>query len=192
MNTTNEIKILKIQTTIPKSSRQKMLQQLNSLYGEPTPLNQMFTKYRNPKRSIISVIIDEPVIFPDSKRSYTITSLGDIDKSSQKILKQQAVISHVTGNAHEFAASLGLAPSHTWIERGEMFTQDKVNIKVFDLLNANEEIIDPEDVVISIEVISEITSTSITASSKKIENIYKTICPNIPQYNKFLEHRNGV
>ncbi|OHT15834.1 hypothetical protein TRFO_42261 [Tritrichomonas foetus] len=176
MNGANEIKICKMQTTIPRSMQESIVQKLKDNFGQPAKLDQMYTKYRHQKRLMVTMTIDEPAA--QTTQTHTITTLGEIQHNPSNVLIQQAVVSQTSGDAHDFANYLGFKPGHTWIEKGNLFTQDAVKIKIFDVYNFNGELIDEENIVVSIEIISQITTAQIDNACKRVSDIYRNLFAN--------------
>ena len=183
----SEVKVCKKQTTITNQMLPGILQQLHDMCGQSSPLNQMYTKYTHSKRNI-KLIIDESANPEESNNKYTLTTSSTLpeEKKDQNVLIQQSTITSVSGNAHDFAHSLGFVPSHTWVENGEYFTQDLINIKLFNVCNCNGEQIDPDNIVVSIEAISQITNNQIDNTCKRVAEIYRSLFPDriyyVPDY----------
>lgn len=175
--TNYEVKVCKKQTTITNQMLTGILQQLNDMCGQSTPLNQMYTKYTQVRNT--NLIIDESADPENHNNKYTLTTIAALfeEKKENNVFTQQSIISSVTGDAHDFARSLGFVPSHTWIEKGELFVLDTINIKLFNVCNCNGEQIDPDNIVVSIEAKSPITNTQIDNTCKRVAEIYRILFP---------------
>ncbi|KAK8835556.1 hypothetical protein M9Y10_042442 [Tritrichomonas musculus] len=187
MSTNSDVKICKKQTTIPCEMEPAILQQLHDMCGQSSILDQMYTKYTHPKRDN-TMIIDES---SDSaiNHKYTITTIKAYSDEikDQNVFIQQSIISSVIGDAHDFVATLGFVPKHTWIERGNVFTHDSTKIKIFYVCNCDGVKIDPNNVVVSVEAISQITIPQIDSTCKRVSDIYRILFPDrlsfVPQRN---------
>ena len=177
MTTNCEVEVCQKQTTIEQQMEPSILQQLRDMCGQSTKLNQMYTKYTHPKREI-TMIIDQSADLEITDK-YTITTIAAYSKKvkDQNVLIQQSTISSVTGDAHDFAHSLGFVPSHTWIEVGDVFVIDSTKIKIFYVYNCNGEKIDPNNLVVSVEAISHITNAQIDITCKRVAEIYRRLFP---------------
>lgn len=182
----NGVKICKKQTTITHEMLPGILQQLRDMCGQSSKLNQMHTKYTHPKRNIKLIIEESAEKTEDNKYTLTTSSTLPEEKKDQNVLIQQSNITSVIGDAHDFAQSLGFDPSHTWIENGEYFVQDTINIKLFNVCNCNGEQIDPDNIVVSIEAVSQVTSNQTDNTCKRIAEIYRALFPDrlsyVPDY----------
>lgn len=168
-NSEVKVKVCKKQTTIPASMRDQTLRKFSDVCGKPKQHYQVYTKYLHPNRPI-HVIIDEPR--NNQAKKYTVTTTTGYARDSET---QQSIISSVEGDIHDLVSSLGLQPHHSWIEKGWIFSQDGLTIRVFSVFNVNEENLDPENLVVSIESISAIATYQSDDAKQRIELLYSKI-----------------
>jgi hypothetical protein len=169
-----EGQLCKVQVSLPIEKRDSTLQLLRDRFGEPTDLNHRYTIYKEKQGRGFSIRIEDP---PDqSTDSHVITTLGEyrrVAERLQAVTKQHIITSTVRGAAHAFVRMLGCDPSHTWIERGFQFTKESIAIKVFSILNWEEQEINAGFFAVVIEKIAPNTpATQIEAAGRAIETLF--------------------
>jgi hypothetical protein len=162
-----EGQLCKVQASLPIEKRDSTLQLLRDRFGEPTDLEEKHGRG-------FSIRVEDP---PDqSTDSHVITTRGEyrqVAERLQAVTKQHVIISAVRGAAHAFVRMLGCDPSHTWIERGFQFTKEAIAIKVFSILNWEEQEINAGFFAVVIEKIAPNTpATQIEAAGRAVEALF--------------------
>lgn len=166
---------------------EEKVQLIHDRFGEAIPILQRYTIY---KHRNISIRIDEPV--GEEQGKHTVMTLGEnqVYRLDQRVIIQHAIVSNVTGDAHAFINSLNAKANHTWIEKGFRFKHDDINIKLFHVLNIDQNHIDPDSVAISIEALVPISQTHTDNTCNRLLEIYKNILGDVPAYKPFVRGLN--
>jgi hypothetical protein len=180
-----EGQLCKVQVSLPVEKRDATLQLLRDRFGEPADLNHRYTIYKEKQGRGFSIRVEDP---PDaSSDSHVIATLGEYRRVSERlhaVTKQHIIASTVRGGAHAFVRMLGCDPSHTWIERGCQFTKESIAIRVFSILNCEEQEINPAFFAVVIEKIAPNTpATQIEAAGRAVESLFDELFEKTQAFN---------
>ena len=176
-------RIYSLKTQITKMDFDSKIQLLYDKFGDSKEYFQKNTIY---KHSRISIKVTEE-LNPDGQiisDSMTITTLGAYCKTkdlSKNVFYQKIVISQVSGNAHQFLQTIGEKEDRHWLETGFIFKDEKIQIRIFRLLNDDQSEMFPDTIGVVFEAIRPPTDTQEVICSALYE-AYRYLLDGEPVY----------
>lgn len=172
----DKLVLFKLQSIISFMERDTILQVLTDRFGSPVEYAEKNTVYRRARLS--SVRVTESL--ESENGECTITSLGEYRQTIDNEYKKRVFCQHIVnskiqgnGNVHEFLQAVGQNFSHTWVERGYLFTEDKFEIRVFSIFDKDDNQIDADNVAIIFQAIQSSTAQQQTIVDK-LNGFYET------------------
>ena len=133
-------KIYTLKTQMRESDRDAKMQLLLDRFGDCTEYYQKNTIFKHSRITIqvTEELNDDPQA--PLPNFMTMTSLSAYCKTkdlTKNVFYQKIVVSKVAGNALEFLQSIGEKEDRHWIERGHLFKDEKIQIRVFQIYDDN-------------------------------------------------------
>ena len=151
-------------------------QVLKDNYGDYVEYYQKVTLY-NQNRVIVRVI--ENLLPGAETDTLTVQTVGPYFKpknTETEVFYQNVVTSKVSGDVYRFMQEYKLPAPRVLKERGIIFKGDKMEIRIFQLFNENDEEIDRSNQAVVVETVRSYT------------DIQDTICNNLSKtYKKFFD-----